>query len=199
MKNIKTILTEAGITLTDEQQTAVDKAVAENYKTVNEFTAKVEKLEGERDSWRDQYNGAKASLDKFDGTDIDALKQQITDAQKRAEDAENAYKQQMAERDYSDAVKATVAGVHFSSSAAQRDFVNQLQAKKLPLESGKLLGYTDFLEQYKQDNPDALMSEEDGKKAKFTDPSNPGNPPTDPKDAEYERMLRSVMGIKEKK
>lgn len=199
MKNIKTILTEVGITLTDEQQTAIDKAVSENYKTVNEFTTKVEKLESERDSWKDQYNGARASLDKFDGADIDALKKQFTDAQKRAEDAENTFKQQMAARDYSDAVKATVADVKFSSGAAQRDFINQLQAKNLPLEGGKLLGYTDFLEEYKKDNPDALKGEEDGKKATFTEPTNPGNPPIDPKDAEMERKMRAVMGIRNKK
>lgn len=199
MKNIETILAEAGVTVTDEQKAAIGKAVTENYKTVNEFTTKVEKLEGERDSWKAQYTDTKAALDKFDGTDVDALRQQITEAQKRAEDAENQYKQQMADRDYSDAVRAAVTGVRFSSNAAQRDFIAQLQDKKLPLSDGKLLGYTDFLDTYKKDNPGALVDETEGSKAQFTKPGTPGNPPEDPKDAEYERKLRAVMGIKEKK
>lgn len=199
MKNIETILAEAGITITEEQKAAIGKAVAENYKTVNEFTAKVEKLESDRDSWKSQYEGARASLDKFDGTDIDALKQQITEAQKRAEDAENQYRQQLADRDYSDAVKATVADIRFSSNAAQRDFIAQLHDKNLPLTDGKLLGYSDFLDTYKKENPGALIDEQEGSRARFTQPGNPGNPPTDPKDAEYERRLRAVMGIKDKK
>ena len=81
MKNIEAILTEAGIELTDEQRAAVTKGVAENYKTVNEFTSKVTKLEGERDSWKDQYTGVKTSLDKFDGVDVDDLKAQIAEIQ----------------------------------------------------------------------------------------------------------------------
>lgn len=199
MKNIETILTELGITVTDEQKVAITKCVAENYKTVNEFTAKIEKLESERDSWKAQYNDAKTSLDKFDGTDVDALKAQIAEAQKRAQDAEDSAKAQLAERDYADAVKAAAADTKFSSDAAKRDFLAQLKAKNLTLSDGKLLGYTDFLDGYKEANPGALIDETAGQQAKFTTTTQPGSPSIDPKDAEYERMLRSVMGIKDNK
>lgn len=197
MKNIETILTEAGITITDEQKAAIGKAVAENYKTVNEFTTKVEKLQNDRDSWKNQYEGAKASLDKFDGTDIDALRQQIADAQKKAQDAEENARQQLADRDYADAVKAAAADTRFSSEAARRDFLAQLGAKKLPVSDGKLLGYSDFLAGYKEANPGALVDEEAGKKATFTQPNGPGNPSTDPQKAEARREWRRAMGIKE--
>ncbi len=122
MKNIETILTEAGIEITDEQKEAVNKGIAENYKTVNEFTAKVTKLEGERDTYKTQYNDVKTSLGKFDGVDVDALKKQIEDANKKAEEAEKTAAAKLAQRDYDDAVKASTAGTKFSSSAARRDF-----------------------------------------------------------------------------
>lgn len=195
MKNIEAILAEAGIELTDEQRTAVTKGVAENYKTVNEFTSKVTKLEGERDSWKDQYTGVKTSLDKFDGVDVDDLKAQIAEQKKKAEDAEKSANEKLAARDYADAVKANTAGIKFSSAAAQRDFESQLQSKNLPVNDGKLLGFTDFLAQYKADNEGAVLDESAEEKAKFTDSMNSGSSTSSSKDSDLTRAMRAAMGL----
>lgn len=195
MKNIEAILTEAGIELTDEQRAAITKAVAENYKTVNEFNSKVTKLEGERDSWKDQYTGVKTSLDKFDGVDVDDLKAQIAEQKKKAEDAEKSANEKLAARDYADAVKANTAGIKFSSAAAQRDFESQLQSKNLPVNDGKLLGFTDFLAQYKADNEGAVLDESAEEKAKFTDSMNSGSSTSNSKDSDLTRAMRAAMGL----
>lgn len=195
MKNIEAILTEAGIELTDEQKAAVTKGVAENYKTVNEFTSKVTKLEGERDSWKDQYTGVKTSLDKFDGVDVDDLKAQIAEQKKKAEEAEKNANEKLAARDYADAVKANTAGIKFSSAAAQRDFESQLQSKNLPVNDGKLLGFTDFLAQYKADNEGAVLDESGEERAKFTDPMNQGSNTPNSKDSDLTRAMRAAMGL----
>lgn len=195
MKNIEAILTEAGIELTDEQRAAITKAVAENYKTVNEFNSKVTKLEGERDSWKDQYTGVKTSLNKFDGVDVDDLKAQIAEQKKKAEEAEKNANEKLAARDYADAVKANTAGIKFSSAAAQRDFESQLQSKNLPVNDGKLLGFTDFLAQYKADNEGAVLDESAEEKAKFTDSMNSGSSTSSSKDSDLTRAMRAAMGL----
>lgn len=195
MKNIETILTEAGVTLTDEQTVAINKAVAENYKTVNEFTAKTSKLTTERDSYKEQYEGVKASLDKFDGVDVESLKKQIEEANQKAQKAEADAENKLKARDYADAVKACTAGINFSSDAARRDFTAQLQEKNLPLNEGKLLGMTDFLAQYKEANEGAILDESAGQKAQFTSQMNGGNKPNIGRDAELERTMRAAMGI----
>lgn len=195
MKNIEAILTEAGIELTDEQRAAITKAVAENYKTVNEFNSKVTKLEGERDSWKDQYTGVKTSLDKFDGVNVDDLKAQIAEQKKKAEEAEKNANEKLAARDYADAVKASAAGIKFSSAAAQRDFESQLQSKNLPVNDGKLLGFTDFLAQYKADNEGAVLDESAEEKAKFTDSMNSGSSTSKSKDSDLTRAMRAAMGL----
>ena len=195
MKNIEAILTEAGIELTDEQRAAITKAVAENYKTVNEFTSKVTKLEGERDSWKDQYTGVKASLDKFDGVNVDDLKAQIAEQKKKAEEAEKNANEKLAARDYADAVKANTAGIKFSSAAAQRDFESQLQSKNLPVNDGKLLGFTDILAQYKADNEGAVLDESAEERAKFTDSMNSGSSTSSSKDSDLTRAMRAAMGL----
>ena len=46
MKNIHTILSEAGITIPEDKKADFDKAVAENYKTTAEFEKKVNRLTG---------------------------------------------------------------------------------------------------------------------------------------------------------
>lgn len=195
MKNIEAILTEAGIELTDEQRAAITKAVAENYKTVNEFNSKVTKLEGERDSWKDQYTGVKTSLDKFDGVNVDDLKAQIAEQKKKAEEAEKSANEKLAARDYADAVKANTAGIKFSSAAAQRDFESQLQSKNLPVNDGKLSGFTDFLAQYKADNEGAVLDESAEGKAKFTDSMNSGSSTSNSKDSDLTRAMRAAMGL----
>lgn len=195
MKNIEAILTEAGIELTDEQRAAITKAVAENYKTVNEFNSKVTKLEGERDSWKDQYTGVKTSLDKFDGVNVDDLKAQIAEQKKKAEEAEKNANEKLAARDYADAVKANTAGIKFSSAAAQRDFESQLQSKNLPVNDGKLLGFTDFLAQYKADNEGAVLDESAEERAKFTDSMNSGSSTSSSKDSDLTRAMRAAMGL----
>lgn len=195
MKNIEAILTEAGIEFTDEQRAAITKAVAENYKTVNEFNSKVTKLEGERDSWKDQYTGVKTSLDKFDGVNVDDLKAQIAEQKKKAEEAEKNANEKLAARDYADAVKANTAGIKFSSAAAQRDFESQLQSKNLPVNDGKLLGFTDFLAQYKADNEGAVLDESAEEKAKFTDSMNSGSSTSSSKDSDLTRAMRAAMGL----
>lgn len=195
MKNIEAILTEAGIELTDEQRAAIAKGVTENYKTVNEFNSKVTKLEGERDSWKDQYTGVKTSLDKFDGVDVDDLKAQIAEQKKKAEDAEKSANEKLAARDYADAVKANTAGIKFSSAAAQRDFESQLQSKNLPVNDGKLLGFTDFLAQYKADNEGAVLDESAEERAKFTDSMNSGSSTSNSKDSDLTRAMRAAMGL----
>ena len=44
MKNFETILSENGITLTDEQKTAITKAVGENYKAITDWQKQVDKV-----------------------------------------------------------------------------------------------------------------------------------------------------------
>ena len=94
MKNIITILKEAGLTLTDEQEQAINKAAAENYRTIADY----QKVQAARDGLQTQLDGVKADLAKFDGVDLDGLKKQITDAQRKAADAEAAYTKQLADR-----------------------------------------------------------------------------------------------------
>ena len=74
MKNIETILSDFGITIPEGKAADLRKAVAENYKTVAEFT----KLQERHDALDTSLKDVQGKLAAFDGVDVAALKGQIT-------------------------------------------------------------------------------------------------------------------------
>ena len=74
MKNIETILSDFGITIPEGKAADLRKAVAENYKTVAEYT----KLQERHDALDTSLKDVQGKLAAFDGVDVAALKGQIT-------------------------------------------------------------------------------------------------------------------------
>lgn len=105
MKNFETILSDNGITLTDEQKTAVTKAIGENYKPIADWQKQVDKV----NNLTEQLNETKTALGKFDGVDPEALKNDIAALNKKLEDKDTEYQQKIADRDFQDKVKASIA------------------------------------------------------------------------------------------
>lgn len=105
MKNIETILSEAGVELTDEQKKAVVDAVAENYKTVADWQKQHDKVQ----NLEEQLATTKEALAKFDGIDAEGMKAQIAQltADMEKKDAEHA--EQIAEIDFQDMLKSSIA------------------------------------------------------------------------------------------
>lgn len=68
-------------------------------------------------------------------------------------------KGQLSHQAYEFAVRDYAAKQKFSSSAAQRDFISQLLAKNLPMESGAIMGADDFMKVYAKDNKEAFYTE----------------------------------------
>lgn len=195
MKNIEQILADAGLEVTDDQKTAISKAVTENYKTVAEFEKKVNKLEAERDSFKTQHEEAKAALAGFDGVDVEGLQKQIADAQAKVTEAEEKAARQLAARDYSDAVKAQVESLAFSSISAKERFIEKLTEKNLPIEGGKLLGFDDYVAAYKAADEGAIVDKAAaGNKAQFTQ-SVKTNGSTAPRDDEMTAKMRAAFGL----
>ena len=113
MKNIETILKEAGLEVTAEQLAAIDKEVKENYKTVTDYDKQKDKLAAAED----KVNTLTESLDKF--KDVDA-------------DKDSDYKAQIADRDFDDIVKDAITAAHGKNAKAIKALldVDALKASK---------------------------------------------------------------------
>ena len=114
MKNIETILKEAGITLTEEQSTSIVKAVDENYKPIADWQKQHDKVQ----NLTEQLDTAKETLKKFDGIDADGLKKQVEDLQKELEDKDTEYQEKIADRDFQDMLKDAIANAKGKNAKA---------------------------------------------------------------------------------
>lgn len=114
MKNVETILKEAGITLTEEQSTSITKAVDENYKPIADWQKQHDKVQ----NLTEQLDTAKETLKKFDGIDADGLKKQVEDLQKELEDKDTEYQEKIADRDFQDMLKDAIANAKGKNTKA---------------------------------------------------------------------------------
>lgn len=178
MQNIIEICKEYGLEIPADKQNDFTKKVAENYLTKAEHEKKIGKLETDRDTWKEKAETAETTLKGFDGVDLETMKRDLADWQKKAEEAEKNAQAQIYERDFSDALKTELESVKFSSEAAKRDVMSQIKAAELKLKDGKILGLSDLIEQIKKDDASAFVDEAQERleqnKARFTQPQKPG-------------------------
>lgn len=176
MMNITEILKANGVEASEDQLKAITKAVAENYKTINEHDKKVGKLEAERDNLKEQLNTANETLKGFEGVDADGMKATIEDYKTKLKEAEEKYKQELYERDFSDTLATKIEGYKFSSEYAKSAVIAEIKAAGLKMVDGKIIGLNDMIETIKAKDASAFVNEEqeslESHKATFTKPLN---------------------------
>lgn len=114
MKNIETILADLGITLTDEQKSSINKAVAENYKTVADYDKQKDKLTNAED----KVKTLTESLDKFKDVNVEELSNTVTDLKEQLKKKDDDYASQIADRDFSEIVKDSIAQANGKNAKA---------------------------------------------------------------------------------
>lgn len=179
MKNILDICNELGIEVDSEKADKLKSMVADNYKTINEYEKKVNKLEAERDSYKEKAESAEETLKGFDGVDMDGMKKEIAEWKEKAEKAEKDFQDKLYERDFTDALNEAINEVKFTSNAAKSTVMNQIKESGIKLVDGKIVGLNDVLKGIKEKDPEAFVNEEqeqaDNNKAKFVDKMNQNN------------------------
>lgn len=121
MKNIETILKDAGIEVNEDQLKKVNEAVKENYKTVNDWQKQVDKaesLQSSLDETKKSLETTTESLKKLEGVDAEALNKQIEDLNKKLKDQEAEYNSKIADRDFNDLVTAAISNAKGRNSKA---------------------------------------------------------------------------------
>ena len=114
MKNFETILADAGITVTDEQKKAISEGVKENYKPIADYNNQVDKIK----NLDDKVKSTEEALKAFDGVDAVALKKQIADLQTDLKKKDDDYASQIADRDFSEIVKDSIAKANGKNAKA---------------------------------------------------------------------------------
>ncbi|MDY5346816.1 MAG: phage scaffolding protein [Eubacteriales bacterium] len=146
------------IGLTEEQ---AEKIFAMNGKDIAKHQKAAEDAKADKEAVEKQL----ADRDK----DIEALKKNTGDAAKiqaqldelkgKYDKETEAYKAQLAARDYQSAVDNAIAGsgVKFSSKSAEKAFRAGIGDSKLELKDGTLTGFKDYLDKAKTEDPSAFV------------------------------------------
>lgn len=130
--------------ITDEQ---LDRVMDLNGADIERQKQTIATLTTERDAARTQLGEANKKLEGYD-----------PEWKTKAERAESNARAQVAALQSDFAAESAVSGVRFSSESARKAFLSDLKARKLTLQDGKLLGFDDFLADYKMSDPNAFAS-----------------------------------------
>lgn len=132
--------------LNDEQ---VQRVFAMNGEELNSLKASVATLTAERDTARARLSDANKKLDGYD-----------PDWKAKAAQAQQQADQQIADLKAGYAADSAASGLKFTSDSAKKAFMDDLKAKKLPLQDdGTLLGFDDYVASYKKTDPGAFAPE----------------------------------------
>ena len=122
MKNIETILSDFGITIPEGKAADLRKAVAENYKTVAEYT----KLQERRDALDTSLKDVQGKLAAFDGVDVAALKGQITTLTNDLQTERDNRKKDAAAVKLRSTVDTFLSGKHFVNDITRESITDKL-------------------------------------------------------------------------
>jgi len=116
-----------------------------------------------------------------DATKLTDLQNNFSALQQKYDKDVKAMEKQMKEQNYRHAVNDFANQQKFTSGAAKRDFVSTMLAKNLQMENDTILGATDFMTVYAQENADAFIVEnkepekQPESKPHFVDTTSPNN------------------------
>lgn len=178
MQNIIEICKEYGLEVPADKQSEFTKKVAENYLTKAEHEKKIGKLETDRDTWKEKAETAENTLKGFEGVDLDTMKNELNEWKKRAGEAEETYKKQIAERDLNDKLKEAISGVKMHDDMA--DIITAELKELVSLnKNGDLIGFEQGIKSLKEKRPTAFIDEaqqqNEANRARFTQPAKPGS------------------------
>lgn len=94
-----------------------------------------------------------------DAGKLTEAQEQLTALQTKYATDQKKWDEKIAKQAYEFAIREQTGKLKFTSAAAQRDFVREANSKKLAFENGKLMGFDDFAEAYRAENPGALVED----------------------------------------
>lgn len=197
MKKLIETLRSLGIEVPEDKEAEVKKKLSENYKNIAEFKKTTDNLESDRDNWKQRAEAAEETLKKFDGVDIETMQAELATWKTKAENAEKDYSEQIAKRDFEDALKEEIGSYKFTSEAAKKAIMAEIREAGLKVKDGKILGLSDLLAQMKEEDASAFVDEkqeqlEAGRAKPFTGPLNPNG-------GVVKKMTREeIYGIKDR-
>lgn len=135
MKNIFEIMKEYGLEVPEDKKKDFEKAVLENYKTQTDYDNQTKKLDAANETIKANDTAMKdlqTQLDGFKDVDVTGLNKRISDLEEEKKNIQKNYDSKIADRDFSDLVKESIAAAKGKNPKAIMALldVNALKASK---------------------------------------------------------------------
>ena len=135
MKNIFEIMKEYGLEVPEDKKKDFEKVVLENYKTQTDYDNQTKKLDAANETIKANDTAMKdlqTQLDGFKDVDVTGLNKRISDLEEEKKNIQKDYDSKIADRDFSDLVKESIAAAKGKNPRAIMALldVNALKASK---------------------------------------------------------------------
>lgn len=167
MKNIYDLLGAIGLTVPDDKKSDLDKAVAENYRTIVDYDKQATKLKSAEEQLKTATDGLKA----FEGVDVKELQTKVKTLQDDLAAKETEYQTQLADMEFGAKLDAAIGAAKGKNPKAIRAL---LDVETLKTSKNFDADVKTALETVSKEN-DYLFDSADGnpQPQMFTTPTNP--------------------------
>lgn len=187
MKNYEELLKDIGIDIPDDKKESFGKSFNENYKTIAEvekIKTKLENSTSDNSSLNERLEQSQKDITELkekleatgeDATKIKELQMEVDNLLKKNEEQSQKFAEAEKQRDYLNSIKDAMKDLKFSSKSAEQTFINKAVEKQFASDNGKLLGFDEFVKDYKEQDSGAFVEKADvtlgGKSEKLGDES----------------------------
>lgn len=158
--DILELLKKYGVELPEDQEKEFNKEFRKTYKSEGEVTKALEKVEKDRDAWKERAETAEKALTGFEGKKPEEILAELNTLKTTLETTKSDYENRLAERDLDDAIARGLEEYKFTSEAARRDIIADIKKSKATVKDGKILGLSDLMAIYKEKDPGAFVDEQ---------------------------------------
>lgn len=145
----------------DEVMKLKSNSITEKDNRIDELSKNLDTVTTERDDLKTQLSNANTEIQSYKDMDVEGIKQKINDWETKYNEDTKALQEKLDKKDYDYKVKEKVSGLKFTSESAKKAFISDLTNKGLKLENDNLLGFDDFVKEYKESDPGAFVPDED--------------------------------------
>lgn len=169
------------------EKEVIDKIMAENG---NDIETEKGKAQEQITNLQEQLNTVNESLKKFDGVDVDTMKKDLETLQETLKTKEDEFQKQLADRDFTDGLKAAIKS---AGGKSEKAIMAMLDLDALKASKNQESDIKAAIEGCQKDN-DYLF----GSNEPINNPTGPtGGAPMPTSDEKMMSSMMSVMGIKE--
>lgn len=170
MVNVANELKKLGIEVSDEQKESLKKSMGEELYSKEEMEDKVKKASSESEQWKTRAESAEKMLEGLDGKSPEDILKERDDWKRQAEDSKKDYETKIAEHEKNELLKEAFAEIEFTSESAKKAIMEDI-SKGVSVRNGKLIGFSDLIEEAKKTDANAFVNKQNPPQAHFTKPN----------------------------